>query len=105
MIPPTDLKERIKARSKQLGFVLAGVTTPEPPPHYSTFENWLAQDRHGTMNYLADERSLTRRANPLEILPECKSILVLAGSTDCKAIVGRVVSHARGGTSRPTDYF
>ena len=61
-----------------MGFILAGVTTPEPPPHYSTFENWLAQGQHGTMNYLADEHSLTRRADPLEILPECKSILVLA---------------------------
>ncbi|MBV6395884.1 MAG: Epoxyqueuosine reductase [Anaerolineales bacterium] len=30
------------------------------------------------MNYLATERSITRRANPKEILPECKSILVLA---------------------------
>ena len=78
MIPPTDLKERIKAKALELGFVLAGVTTPEPPPHYSTFENWLAQGQHGTMNYLADERSRTRRANPLEIFPECKSILVLA---------------------------
>ena len=78
MIPPTDLKERIKAKALELGFVLAGVTTPEPPPHYSTFENWIAQGQHGTMNYLADERSRTRRANPLEILPECKSILVLA---------------------------
>ena len=78
MIPPTDLKERIKARASELGFILAGVTTPEPPPHYSTFENWLAQDHHGTMNYLADERSRTRRADPREILPECKSILVLA---------------------------
>ncbi len=78
MIASTDLKERIKEKANELGFVLAGVTTPEPPPHYSTFENWLAQDRHGTMNYLADERSRTRRADPREILPECKSILVLA---------------------------
>jgi len=73
-----DLKQSIKDKARQLGFILAGVTTPEPPPHYSAFENWLAQDHHGTMNYLADERSRTRRANPLEILPECKSILVLA---------------------------
>src|SRR6185503_19241257 len=78
MIPSTDLKERIKEKARELGFVLAGVTTPEPPPHYSVFENWLAQDQHGTMNYLADERSRTRRADPREILPECKSILVLA---------------------------
>jgi epoxyqueuosine reductase len=78
MTLPKDLKEIIKTKSSQLGFILAGVTTPEPPPHYSTFENWLAQGYHGTMNYLADERSRTRRADPHEILPECKSILVLA---------------------------
>ncbi|MCI0555278.1 MAG: tRNA epoxyqueuosine(34) reductase QueG, partial [Anaerolineae bacterium] len=73
-----NLNQRIKDKARQLGFVLAGVTTSEPPPHYSTFENWLAQDRHGTMNYLATEASRARRAKPLEILPECKSILVLA---------------------------
>ena len=73
-----DLKQTIKDKARQLGFFLAGVTTPEPPPHYSTFENWLAQNQHGAMRYLADERSRARRANPLEILPECKSIFVLA---------------------------
>lgn len=78
MIPLTDLKERIKLKAKQLGFLLAGVTTPEPPPHYSTFEAWLAQGHHGTMRYLDTERSRTRRADPRQILPECKSILVLA---------------------------
>src|SRR6185436_9229885 len=73
-----DLKQSIKDKARQLGFFLAGVTTPEPPPHFSTFENWLAQNQHGTMNYLADERSRARRADPKQILPECKSILVLA---------------------------
>ena len=78
MMLPKDLKEKIKVKSRQLGFILAGVTTPEPPPHYSTFENWLAQGHHGAMDYLAGDRSRTRRGNPREILPECKSILVLA---------------------------
>jgi epoxyqueuosine reductase len=73
-----DLKETIKEKARQLGFVLAGVTTPEPPPHFSTFEHWLAQKRHGTMEYLATERSRMRRADPREILPGCQSILVLA---------------------------
>ena len=73
-----DFKQAIKDKSRQLGFILAGVTTPEPPPHYSTFENWLAQGHHGTMQYLAEERSIVRRADPLQIFPECKSILVLA---------------------------
>ena len=30
------------------------------------------------MNYLAEERSRVRRANPKQILPECRSILILA---------------------------
>ena len=73
-----ELKEVIKHKARQLGFILAGVTTPEPPPHYATFENWLALGHHGTMEYLASDRSRARRADPREILPECKSILVLA---------------------------
>ncbi len=73
-----DLKQAIKGKARQLGFFLAGVTTPEPPPHYSTFENWLAQGHHGSMSYLAGERSRIRRADPHKVMPECKSILVLA---------------------------
>jgi len=73
-----SLKQAIKDKARQLGFILAGVTTPEPPPHYNTFLNWLAQGRHGTMAYLASEASRARSADLRLILPECKSILVLA---------------------------
>jgi epoxyqueuosine reductase len=72
------LKQAIKEKTRQLGFVLAGVTSSEPSTHYNIFEEWLDQKKHGTMNYLAEERSRIRRANPKQILPECKSILVLA---------------------------
>jgi epoxyqueuosine reductase len=78
MIPPKDLKERIKIKSKQLGFLLSGVTTPDPPPHLSVFEDWLKQGRNASMDYMADDRSRARRADPRLILPDCKSILVLA---------------------------
>ena len=73
-----DLKQAIKDKARQLGFILAGVTIPEPTPHYETFEHWLAQGHHGTMNYLAAEKARAHRADPIQILPECKSILVLA---------------------------
>ncbi len=96
-----ELKQIIKEKARQLGFFLTGVTTPEPPPHYSTFENWLAQGHHGAMKYLATEHALTRRANPREILPECKSILVLATPYDPPVPLGegvevRIASYARG---------
>jgi epoxyqueuosine reductase len=77
-----DLKQSIKDRALQLGFSLAGVTTPDRPPHYSTFENWLAQGLYGEMKYLATDRSRAGRAEPKQILPECKSILVLATPYD-----------------------
>jgi len=106
MIPPKDLKERIKVKARELGFILAGVTLPEPPAHYTTFENWLAQGHHGTMNYLAEERSRLRRADPKQILPECRSILVLAtaypspggrGQGEGENIfTGNIASYARG---------
>jgi epoxyqueuosine reductase len=73
-----DLKQAIKDKSRQLGFILAGVTAPQRPEHYRIFENWLEADMHGAMGYLATERSRVRRADPQQILPECKSILVLA---------------------------
>jgi epoxyqueuosine reductase len=98
-----DLKQAIKDKARQLGFILAGVTTPEPPPHYSTFEHWLAQNHHGTMDYLAKERSRLRRADPLKILPECKSILVLAipynpplPRGEGLGVRGRIASYAWG---------
>jgi epoxyqueuosine reductase len=101
MISPKNLKEGIKVKAAQLGFLLAGVTTPEPPPHYSTFERWLAQGRHGTMDYLATERSRLRRADPRETMPECRSILVLATpysspSTEGRVDEGRIASYAWG---------
>ncbi|RME89824.1 MAG: tRNA epoxyqueuosine(34) reductase QueG, partial [Anaerolineae bacterium] len=74
----TSLKEEILAEAHRLGFALAGVTTPDPPPHITTFERWLEANRHGDMAYLAEARARARRADPRRILPECRSILVLA---------------------------
>ncbi len=68
----------IKEKARQLGFVLAGVTSCEPPANFDVFQTWLDENHHATMDYLASERSRSRRADPSLILPECKSILVLA---------------------------
>ena len=95
----TDLKTRIIAQAHTLGFSLVGVTTPEPPPHYAAFEHWLTQGHHGTMRYLAEERSRTRRADPKQILPECRSILVLATPytpTHANGAELQIAAYARG---------
>ncbi len=72
------LSDRLKARARELGFALCGITTPGPPPHLDAYERWLAQGRHGSMDYLAAERARQRRADPRLILPDCKSIIVVA---------------------------
>jgi epoxyqueuosine reductase len=69
-----SLTPLIKTEARRLGFSLAAVTTPDPPRHLPAFERWLSLGRHGSMDYLTDRR----RADPRQVLKECKSILVLA---------------------------
>jgi epoxyqueuosine reductase len=76
-IEPDTLTSAVKDEARRLGFELVGVTTPEPPPHLQTYEQWLDVGRHASMGYLEDEASRARRADPRLILPECQSILVL----------------------------
>jgi epoxyqueuosine reductase len=72
-----SLKQSIFEEAHRLGFTLAGVTTPDPPPHFPQFENWIARGHHADMAYLATDRARACRADPKQIIPEVKSILVL----------------------------
>ncbi len=71
------LKQELLDKAHQLGFTLVGITSPDPPAHFNIFEDWLAQGRHGTMDYLSRPSAHARRANPRSLLSECKSIIVL----------------------------
>ena len=72
-----SLANAIKSEALRLGFQIAGVTTPDPPEHFSTFVDWLSAGHHGEMGYLATARSRLCRSDPTAILPGCRSILVL----------------------------
>jgi len=74
---PVQLSQSIKAEANRLGFLLCGITTPDPPEHYGVFLDWLSKDRHAGMGYLAAERSWLRRGDPLQILPEARSVICL----------------------------
>jgi epoxyqueuosine reductase len=79
MVQPEQekLKQALLAEARRLGFMLAGVTTAEPPESFQRFAAWVQAGRHADMGYLALERNLTRRADLRAILPECRSVLVL----------------------------
>jgi len=103
----STLKQIIKEEARRLGFILAGMTTPDPPPHLSVFEDWLTQARNASMDYMSGDRSRACRADPRLILPECKSILILATPysnpslnldlpTDGEEASGRIAAYAWG---------
>jgi len=72
-----ELAQAVKEEARRQGFLLAGIASPQPSIHLEAYENWLKAGYHAQMAYLAEERARERRANPLSILPECQSILVL----------------------------
>lgn len=74
---PGQLALTIKQKARQLGFTLAGITSPAPSAHFDKYQCWLDAGRHADMAYLSDTRAIERRADPRLILPECRSILVL----------------------------
>lgn len=78
MTASESLEQSIKAQARRLGFLLAGITTPDPPPHFQVYENWLIEGRHAQMHYMAEDRNRLFRSDPRQILPQCRSILVLA---------------------------
>lgn len=98
------LRQAIEGEARKLGFHLFGVTTPEPPPHISTFNSWLEAGYHGQMEYLNKEPARQRRANPALIQPNCRSILILGmyyGSTkeeveDDSQARGKIAAYAWG---------
>lgn len=74
------LVDRIKQHAADLGFTACGIITPGAPPHLDVYADWLEQGMHGEMGYLATERNRARRADPGEIMPAARSVLVLLTS-------------------------
>lgn len=74
---PSDLTHQLKAEAHAFGFQLVGVTKPDPPGHMDVYSRWIVSGRHGEMSYLESSTAMSRRQDPLLILPECKSILVV----------------------------
>ncbi len=100
-----SIVQAIKNEARRLGFALVGVTTPDPPPHFSAYENWLMLERHGSMDYLATKRARTCRRDPHTLLPGCRSILILgmhhpdpktARPDEVTALRGQVAAYAWG---------
>lgn len=78
---PVSLTEEIKAHAASLGFDLAGVTTADPPRHGDYYAEWIEQGMAGEMAYL--ERQVEKRQDPRKILPNARSLVVVAMNYRC----------------------
>ena len=70
-----ETKTALAAEALALGFDLCRVAPAEIPPHRDEFRAWLAEKRHGEMEWL--ERNADRRTDPELVLPGVRSIIVL----------------------------
>jgi epoxyqueuosine reductase len=64
----------IKARARELGLDVCGVTSAEPAAHAAFYRQWTAEGRAGEMQWMA--RDPDRRTDPRNVLPGAKSIVV-----------------------------
>jgi len=72
------MKERIRQRAFELGFDDCRFARAGLPATAELFRQWLAAGWHGTMGWLA--RSASRRADPQQVLPGARSMIVVAAS-------------------------
>ncbi|MEM8866997.1 MAG: tRNA epoxyqueuosine(34) reductase QueG [Verrucomicrobiota bacterium] len=75
-IDSSEIRSRIEAEASQLGFHAIGVTPVPLELRRDYYTQWIEDGQHGTMSWM--ERNNERRLHPDQLLPEARSILVLA---------------------------
>jgi len=102
---PAEQTAHLKTRALAIGFDLVGIASAVEPPHYASFQHWIAERFHAGMEYLARRAGL--RGHPNRLLPGARSVIVAAMNyavADADAVPvgpshGEVARFARG-----TDY-
>jgi epoxyqueuosine reductase len=70
------MKAQIVQLARECGFDACRFTTGAVAAHRANYFGWLEHGLHADMDWLA--RSPERRSDPRIVLPECKSVIVLA---------------------------
>ena len=99
---PHDILQEI---NHSAGFSHAGILKPQPvdPAVFVTYQRWLSDGCHAGMTYLERASSMESRADPSHLMPEARSIIVLAARYPVNRIddtrtgfYGKVSSYAWG---------
>jgi epoxyqueuosine reductase len=75
-ISRTKLKQQLVSFTHEIGFDSCRIAACGSAPHGEAFRHWLDEDGHGEMSYM--ERGEEKRCDPRKILPDARSMVVLA---------------------------
>src|SRR5436190_8546512 len=75
-ISRTELKARLVALAREVGFDSCRIAACAAPAHANEFRDWLREGAAGEMSYM--KRGEEKRCDPQKILPGAKSIVVVA---------------------------
>ena len=92
--PATDVASLLKAQAYGLGFDLVGITSLGPSDTAAAYDEWIAEGRHGTMDYLA--RGAAKRRDTRLPLPGAVSAIVVGMNYGGREPSGPVARYARG---------
>ncbi len=70
------MKAQVVQLARECGFDACRFTAGAVAAHRANYFGWLEHGLHADMDWLA--RSPERRSDPRIVLPECKSVIVLA---------------------------
>jgi len=70
-----QVKERIRAAARHIGFSLCSFAPVQPPPHGAFVERWLAGGNAAGMAYI--ERGLAKRLDPRRIMSAMRSVITV----------------------------
>ncbi|MFK4004533.1 tRNA epoxyqueuosine(34) reductase QueG [Qipengyuania sp. NPDC077563] len=74
-----ELQHALRQEARALGFAACGFTSAvEDPLRTARFEEWLAEGRHGSMEWMESRK--VQRASPQGLWPEAKSVIAFGMS-------------------------
>jgi epoxyqueuosine reductase len=69
------MAERVKEKARELGFSMAGIVAAQPGRTLAAYLDWVAQEYHGLMGYMARPDRVERRQDLNAILPGVQSLI------------------------------
>ena len=88
------IEESLKARARELGFDLVGITKLGPAETAPMFDEWISRGFAGDMGYL--ERGAEKRVDPRRVFENVRSAVVVGMNYGGTAPPGPIARYARG---------